>query len=277
MHPASSLAAAYTAFCAACPERRYLVQGHHWAFVAAGSGAPPLLMLPGGFGSAQTSWRYVLALASQRQVISLHYPPTIHSIAALCDGLAALLDRLELAQIHLLGGSASGFVAQAFVRRYPSRVATLILAQSGAPRPKRAPLSRLLGWLCARLPMAALFATLRIAIVAMLPGAAPAQRFWRAHFVAVAGAQSRLALVNRFQLAADFDQNYRLSPADLAAWPGSIAIIESANDNLVSAAERTALRTLYPRAVFHSVSGSHNHSVLQPTAQIALIERILAT
>jgi pimeloyl-ACP methyl ester carboxylesterase len=266
---------AFAAFCAAYPTWRILVGGHSWPVIDAGRGDPPLVMLPGGFGEAATSWRYILALAPLRRVIALHYPPGLASMAGLCDGLAALLDQLAVERAHLLGGSASGFVAQAFARRHPARVASLILAQSGAPRPARARLSRALAAVVARVPPPVAFAALRIASAWFLRGRAPERRFWREHFAMVAAAQSRQALVSRFLLAADFDGAHRLHPADHDAWRGPITILESSHDGLVGAAERAALRALYPQAGVCTIPGGHHDSVLFPERQIAQIAAIL--
>jgi pimeloyl-ACP methyl ester carboxylesterase len=278
------LQSAYAAFCAAHPTHRATIAGHRWHYIDAGAAEPPLVMLPGGFGEAATSWRYIIALAPLRRVIALHYPPGLASIAGLCDGLAVLLDRLGVERAHLLGGSASGFVAQAFARRHPARVASLILAQSGAPRPARARLSRALAAVTARVPPAVTFAALRFVSAWFLRGPAPRpqdeaqplRRFWRAHFDMVVAAQSREALVSRFLLAADFDSAYTLNPADPDAWRGPVAIIESSHDGLVGAGERAALCALYPQARVHTIAGGHNDSVLRPEAQIAQLAAIIA-
>jgi pimeloyl-ACP methyl ester carboxylesterase len=267
--------ARYRAFCAAHPTRRLDVLGHCWEYIDAGAGDPPLILLPGGFGVPATSSDYILALAPQRRVIALGYPPDVATISALCDGLDALLGALGVGSVWLLGGSASGFVAQAFVRSYPRRVVGLILAQSGAPRPERAWLSRACAGLLARLPMPLIFSLLRLAIRADMRGDSAGRRFWRAHFADVLAQQSRTALLNRFRLAADFDANERLGPGDLRAWPGRLALIESAGDGLIDPRERAALRALYPGAEIHTLDGGHNDSFEQPAAQIAQIARII--
>ena len=51
---------------------------------------------------------------------------------ALADALAALCDAHALPRIHLLGHSIGGMVAQAFARRHPGRVASLVLSASSA-------------------------------------------------------------------------------------------------------------------------------------------------
>lgn len=270
-----SLAAQFHRFQAQHPLHRCVLDGHTWTYIDAGEGVRPLVMLPGGFGTAYTSWQYIMALQAQTRVIALHYPPRLVTLAALCDGLAQFFDRLGFGPVDLLGGSASGFVAQVFVRRHPGRVALLILAQTGAPQPGRATLARCCAALAKHAPLSALYAGLRLAIGGFLPGATDERRFWRAHFAEVLAMQSRLALVNRFQLAADFDANYWFAPGDLADWPGNVTILESSADRMVDAGERATLRALYPAARVISLEGRHGASVEAPEAQIAALQTLI--
>ncbi len=271
----------FAAFCAVHPLRRAWAAEHSWEYIDAGVGNPPLIMLPGGFGVATTSFQYIQALARDRRVIALSYPPGIDRIVVLCDGLAALLDTLSVPRVWVLGGSAGGFWAQAFVRRYPDRVAGMILAQSGVPRPVRAHISRACAALLNALPMPLIFALLRLSIAADLRGSSEGRRFWRGHFAEVLADQSRSALVNRFRLAADFDANDQKyggrfsGEGQSLGIPYHVAIIESARDGLVGPGEQAALRALYPGADVYTLAGGHNDSVERPEEQIALISRIL--
>jgi pimeloyl-ACP methyl ester carboxylesterase len=273
--PDPALFTAYNICCARYPLRRIRLAEQLWPYIDAGTGDPPLLMLPGGFADATTSWRYVDALAPHTRVISLHYPLQATRIADLADGLAHFLDRLAIKRTHVLGGSASGFVAQALVRRHPQRVATLILAQTGIPRPTRALLSRSVIKLFEHLPSAFIFGVLRLAIQASLDQRAAGSYFWRHHFVQVLANQRRCDLINRFQLAADFDGNWQLHPADLDGWNGRVVLIESTEDGWISSGERAALQQIYPNAGRFILTGRHNDSVLQPDAQINAISTAL--
>jgi pimeloyl-ACP methyl ester carboxylesterase len=241
-----SLAGQFHSFQMQHPLRRSIIGGHTWEYLDAGAGDRPLVLLPGGFGTADTSWQYVAALQEHTRVIALHYPPEPATLVDLCARLEQFFNQLGLAQIDLLGGSASGLVVQVFVRRYPERIGRLILAQSGAPRPWRAHVSRCCAALTEHMPLPVLYGLLRIAIHGFLPGAAPERAFWRAHFADVLASQSRFALVNRFRLAADFDANYHFFPDDLVAWRGQVFILEATADRMVGAGERAALRALYP-------------------------------
>ena len=63
------------------------------------------------------------------------------SLDACADDVAELLDRLDLERVVLGGLSMGGYVAMAFLRRHPDRVAALLLADTKAsadPEPARA-------------------------------------------------------------------------------------------------------------------------------------------
>jgi pimeloyl-ACP methyl ester carboxylesterase len=266
----------YQQFIAEHPLRRLTIDGHSWEYIEAGAGAESLLLLPGGFGMAATAWEYILAFAPRYRVVSLHYPPGLARMAELCDGLAGLGAALGLGAAHVLGGSASGAVGQVLVRRHPALVASLMLAQTGPPQPGRAAAARRCAALVEALPLPLSVALLRASVWAFLPLPSPGHAFWRGHFAELIAAQSRAGLANRFHLLADYDAHYRFAPADLAGWPGRVAIIESAADGFVAPAARAALRALYPAAWLHSFPrGSHGLSLHQPQDQIAAIGSFL--
>jgi pimeloyl-ACP methyl ester carboxylesterase len=256
--------------------RQVLIDGLRWELIEAGAGAT-VLLLPGGFGIAATSFQYLAELAHDYHVIALTYPPELARIAALADGVAAILDQGGIASAHVVGGSASGAVAQVLVRRHTARVATLILAQTGPPQPQRVWLAEA-GAACVQaMPAALSLALLRAAVLSFLPRANASHAFWRAHFTAVIAAQSRNTLAARLHAMADYDRTYHFTPSDLAAWPGRVAIIEASHDGLLSATERARLRQLYPRARRYVLTGGrHADSVIAPHRQLALIRAALA-
>ena len=110
------------------------LEGAAFAWETHGEGEPPLLLVH-GFTGARGDWDGVAArLAERRRVVtydhrghgeSSHAPP--YSFATLTADLAAVVDRLELAPMHLLGHSMGGVVAQLFALDRPAAVASLIL------------------------------------------------------------------------------------------------------------------------------------------------------
>jgi pimeloyl-ACP methyl ester carboxylesterase len=266
----------YQQFLATYPLQQQQIEGYCWEYIDTEVGDEVLLLLPGGFGVAQTSWQYILAFATRYRVLSLHYPAGNALLNPLCAQLIRLLDTLQIPRVHVLGGSASGAVAQVLARYAPARITSLILAQTGPPQPQRAAMARRLARAIECAPLWLSKALLHTAIWGFLPCATESHRRWRSHFRSIVTSQSRASLANRFHLLADYDTHYTFAANDLAGWPGRVAIIESANDGFVPAAQQQALRNLYPRAwVYTFPQGSHGLSLHNPAAQIAVIARFL--
>lgn len=115
----------------------------------AGSG-PPLLLLH-GIGSSSRSFRHQLDdLADAFDVIAWDAPGygrsedplTPFTLDDLADRAALLLDELDIERAHVLGVSMGGVVAQLVYHRHPSRVRSLVLADTNVgggalPEPER--------------------------------------------------------------------------------------------------------------------------------------------
>lgn len=267
----------YQQFVATHPRRKQRIAGAEWEYIICGAGPETLLLLPGGFGVADTAFRYLQAFKAEYRVISVSYPTTITTVAGLVDGLATLLAHEQVAQAHVLGGSYSGMIAQSLVRRYPDLVATLILSHTGAPNSARTIWNRACCGLVRALPTRLLRAVLHGLNRGFLPGKSADQCFWRGYFAAMIATETRASVLNRLWVLADFDRNYRFTSGDLRAWAGRILIAEATHDGLIPARERAALQRLYPQAqcwVFPA--GDHADTITQPEPQIALIRSFLA-
>ncbi len=105
-------------------------------------GGEPLLLVH-GFPLSSAMWEpQIAALASSRRVIA----PDLRGLGATelgdaevsmdqyADDLAALLDRLGLERVTLIGLSMGGYISFAFLRRHYERVAALVLADT-RPQP----------------------------------------------------------------------------------------------------------------------------------------------
>ena len=104
-----------------------------------GSGFPLLLLM--GFGDDCGAWslqlpafsaRYRTIVYDHRGVGRSEKPRTGYSIQQFSDDAIGLLDYLDASQVHLLGYSMGGRVAQDLAARYPGRVASIVLASSAA-------------------------------------------------------------------------------------------------------------------------------------------------
>jgi pimeloyl-ACP methyl ester carboxylesterase len=239
-HPASSIEA----------------EGIHWRYVRTGGGGAPVLMLGGVLGQGEFSFLLATRLESRLDLIVPDYPP-LARLDAVSDGLAALLDHEGIAQVHVVGGSFGGVVAQAFAWRHPERVASLTLSHSGAARRVRgaATMTRLLQLLPERLLRALMRKRLR-------PVLATADPFWTKQFDKRIATLTKAEIVSRVQLTAEFGERY----GEVAPPPGiAVQIIESEDDPLFPAAERERLQRVYPAAEIVRFSGTgHITSVLKP-------------
>ncbi len=270
----ADLRARFAAFQAQHPLQSRQVGGWNWQYIDAGRGQA-LVMLPGFFGVAGTDFQYVTAFEPARRVLSLTYPVEAASVGELVEALAAFLDALGLPRVDLLGGSYSGYVAQAFVRRCPGRVRKLVLAQTGAPRRRHAPLALGLAALFAITPQALLRRLMSQSMAYFLPGQLPSQSFWREYFAGLILSLSRRSIYHRFRVVLDYHLRWRFASADLAGWPGEILLLESDHDGLLSRQDTLLMRSLYPQARRACLPGDHIQSVDRPAAQIAAIEEFL--
>ncbi|MEZ5931860.1 MAG: alpha/beta fold hydrolase [Alphaproteobacteria bacterium] len=115
------------------------------AFQIAGDEGQALVFLHGIGGDAE-SWRLQLdAFAGDYRAIAWDMPGYGDSaplaemaFPALVDAVLALLDRLSLERVHLIGHSLGGMIAQAFALAHPERLRSLTLAATSAAFGKRA-------------------------------------------------------------------------------------------------------------------------------------------
>lgn len=258
------------------PYREIEANGLRWRYVIGGRGERTLLLPSGGTRVPDMYLLLFEALEPHLRVISPSYPAA-PSMDALVDGLVAVLDAEGVEQADLFGSSFGGFVAQCFVRRYPERVRSLILANTGAPGASPLPGLPLLVRLFALLPQG---------VARRVTGG-----IWRRWFVALPEEQAfwyglldevletRLTKVDLMSALAevlDYAAHHHFTPHDLAGWPGRILVIESEHDKAFSPQARAALRALYPQASVRTFADAgHAVMVTQPAEYIAAVRAFL--
>jgi pimeloyl-ACP methyl ester carboxylesterase len=104
-------------------------------------GRGPAVVLLHGFTQDSRVWAPQLANLSDRFTViawdapgagQSTDPPSTYAISDWADTLAQLLDAEDLARAHIVGLSWGGLLAQEFYRQYPSRVSSLVLADTYA-------------------------------------------------------------------------------------------------------------------------------------------------
>jgi pimeloyl-ACP methyl ester carboxylesterase len=116
------------------------VNGIKIAYCVQGEGPPLALIM--GYRLNSIAWPATLIeqLARRFTVITVDNrgtglsdkPVKGYAIANMARDVSGVLDELEIAQVHVLGYSMGGAIAQEFVRQFPNRVSSLILCATMA-------------------------------------------------------------------------------------------------------------------------------------------------
>lgn len=114
------------------------VRGIELHYIEQGQGEP-LILLHGGQGDYRSWEPQMKVLSPQYRVISYsrryHYPnnnplkTTYHSAYTEADDLAALIHKLGLGRVHLIGTSIGAFTALVLAVKHPEMVRSLVLAE----------------------------------------------------------------------------------------------------------------------------------------------------
>ncbi|RKE67394.1 pimeloyl-ACP methyl ester carboxylesterase [Pseudorhodoplanes sinuspersici] len=243
------------------------VAGVAWSYVDTSAKGPALIMLPGSVGTCEMFFRQIRALGDTYRLISVSYPaepdPT-----RLADGLAGLMDHLQLDRASVLGSSFGGYWAQFFALRHAGRVEHLFLGNifitpnelfsnplfDPAWIAKTAPADLQAFWLerVEKAPDSELKAIQRD----MLSGRQSADNL-KARFVGVA----RATLCPPLPLPAQ-----------------SITVIDCDDDPIIPPQSRQAVRDRYPGAAIRTLSsGGHYPHILNPEAYDTIITERLSS
>lgn len=256
------------------PVTRASIEGQPWEYIAAGEGDRALLLLPGALAVADSTWLTFPHFEDRFRVIAPTYPP-VHSMDALVDGIAGLLDQEGFRQAAVLGGSYGGLVAQAFVRRHPDKTERLILSHTMVPGSGRSFALRVGVKLLRYYPGWMLRTDFRRKLLGIMPGD-PETAVFRAYMEDILGRVTKEEVLALYGRVADLFAGPRFQPGDLDGWRGKVLLLFADDDPATPEPARVALQALYPRAEVHLFSGSgHATALLQPERYFEVIDRFL--
>ncbi len=244
------------------PCKQIEIDGVPWQYITAGQGNQPLLTLPGALGTAESGWRTILHFSSgenraRYRVIVPSYPFDVASMAALTDGFARLLDAENADKAHVMGGSGGAFMAQAFARRHPRRVAKLVVAMGGPPNAKSgAGIVKALRWM-KWLPLFAQRALIKKTLLGLMdPNPHPDIALMSAYMSEVIDRQmTRRGFLNSFQRIADFHTFFNTAVDTIPGWPKEMLIVMAELDPATPEEARARMREMYPQAQIHLMEG----------------------
>jgi len=271
-----SLAADLRRFLDDSQPRELAYGGARFRYLVLGAGPRGLLLLPGAVGDGEAYFA-LAGLAASHRLVAIAYPH-LGDLDILLDGLAAILDREGLVTTDLVGGSFGGLVAQAFLRRFPARTRRVVLSVTGPASPARAASNEKWARRLGRWPLAITRALLRAIVRATLKRVAAAEdrAFWRGFYGDAIARTTKTDVTTRYRLSAALDRAGPPAPAELAAWQGTMLILEGDADRIAGAKARDALKAIYPGARVHTFEGSgHAVSAERPREWAAVISAFL--
>jgi pimeloyl-ACP methyl ester carboxylesterase len=246
-------------FSQAHPPKRVVVEDTECEYIDSGVGDEVILLLVGGLRMADASYRNIPMLDDDFRVITPSYP-TLNTMSALADGLAAILDHEGISAAHVLAGSFGGMLAQVFIRRHPQKVSKLVLSTTAVLDDESAARYRQLMAMLEPMDQATVT---QVAQEQMLNIIAPPESdhaFYRAYLNELYTYRvDKQALLSTYRSLLDFAENWKLSSDDLADWQGAMLILESDDDATFDESVRSRVRLLYPFAgtqVFHGAGHS---------------------
>jgi pimeloyl-ACP methyl ester carboxylesterase len=250
--------------------------GVTWAYLTGGQGEPPLLLLSGALAIPDISWTSITNFTARRRVIVPAYPP-VTTMDSLVDGIAAVLQHEGVDQVHVLGGSYGGFVAQVFVRRQPQLTRSLVLSHTLAPYPETAgrirTFARLLRWT----PTGLVRPLMRRVFRSMVPEWSAETACLLAIFDELVGyTLDKRDVVGILERTVDYAVR-AFAPEDLSGWPGKVLLVFGDDDPATPPEVRQRLVSLYPGCQVHIFEGAgHTTSVTHRDEYVDVVEGFLS-
>ncbi len=121
------------------------------AYVKAGSGSRPVVLLLHGLGCDHTTWEPVIESLSRRYTViapdllghgQSDKPRADYSVGGYANGMRDLITVLGIDKVTVIGHSFGGGVAMQFAYQFPERTERMMLVASGGLGPEVTPLIR---------------------------------------------------------------------------------------------------------------------------------------
>ena len=240
--------------------------GIPWGYFVVGNGTQGLLVLSGSLGGGREIACLAARFAANRRIIVPEYSP-VATMKNCLDGIHRMWQAEGLEKGAVYGGSFGGLLAQCWVRYYPSLVSHMALSGAACPDPSRASANRRLLRVLPVIPLGLIRRLLRLALRRMLAKSVKNRETWMQEYMGLVEKLSKEDLASRYQIAIDFDENFRFASSDLPDWPGKILILEGDVDRIAGKRVRNELRALYPQATVHTFQGAGHSAIFTHTEE----------
>jgi pimeloyl-ACP methyl ester carboxylesterase len=264
------------------PYKRLPIGDTEWEYISCGRGEQTLLLLPGALSIGESTFPLITAFENDYRIIAPTYALSL-TMAGLCDGIAGILEVENINQVHTIGGSYGGLVAQYFVRKYPDKVCSLVLSHTFLITPKFELPLKIAGTLFPAIPRSLFVPLLRLRLNKMLLSTLrrtkhPEFEFWRAYLnEAVASDHFKKVVIHQNKCLLELARRPQFTADDLHEWRGRILIIDSDDDPAIGVRDRVLLRNAYPQAEVQTFcDGGHASSILKREEVFSIIKSFLS-
>lgn len=259
------------------PYKNLMLDSLNWKYISTGKAKNTVVLLPGGIRSAETWEKLITILENDYRIISPTYP-AIKSIEEGIEGIFKIIKIEEAKEVYLLGQSFGGWLAQAFIRKYPDTVKKLILSNtSGSGSTISERILKLAIFLIPKYPLKILRYGLKRNYFKLFKVTDRDKEFWEAFITELFYFKvTREEIINQYKASYDFMKNYKFSRGDLSNWPGKILIMES-SDDVIKKKAREELKSLYPKAYVHTFNqAGHTPGYTEPTEYVKVLKKFLS-
>jgi len=264
------------------PSKRLSFGNIEWNYISCGRGEQTLLLLPGALSVGESTFPLITAFENEYRIIAPSYALSL-TMTGLCQGIAHILEAESINQVHVIGGSYGGLVAQYFVRQYPDKALSLVLSHTFLMTPKFEKPLKIAGKLFPALPRSLFVPLLKLRLNKMLLSTLrrakhPEFEFWRAYLnEAVASDRLRQVAIHQNKCLLELARQPQFAADDLKDWRGKILIIDSDDDPAIGSKDRALLRNTYPQAQVQTFrDAGHASSILKRAEAFSVIRNFLS-
>jgi pimeloyl-ACP methyl ester carboxylesterase len=244
-------------FRAAHPYRQLQFEDWSWRYISAGNGARALLLLPGAFVGAEMWIHLIMYLQDRYRILAPDMPSKSLTLAEMNAAFVKLLDGENISKAIVVGYSAGGGLAQAFVQAHPERVETLILSHctplsSGTAHR----LDRMAG-LMRLMPLSFIRAVFKKRLN-RYPVISEWADFTRAFFAERIASLNKADLMQFFESGLETAREFKFEPQN---WRGQTLLLSS-KDDTTTFKRLNEMQARYPSAQIHVFEQGGHHTLL---------------
>ena len=259
--------------------KHIFVNGIEWEYIVSGKGASTILLLPGALSTAESMFHIIKALEKKYRVITPSYNLS-QTMIGLCEGIERILSEELADEVHIIGSSYGGLVAQYFVRKFPDKVKNIVLAHSFIIKQGLERILRIASKLVQIAPKNLLKVLLKLKVKKHLINKLKStnhieKEFWWVYYSKAIDSGFLInVLIHQNKTLLECTMLPTFNQNDLQNWHGKVLIIESENDRVVSKKDRNNLKSIYPNGEVYTFKDAGHMSFITKRETIIKIINI---